>query len=267
MRPTPPRYGAGVAASGGGRLDGRVALVSGAAGAMGAAVARRLGAEGAALVVADVSARRLPVVVEELSAATPAGVVGHRADVTRADEVDALLAAGAALGPVDVLVNVVGGIRDPVLSRPFLELTEERWDATFGLNLKGTFHLTQRLAPAMVERRWGKVVNVSSVDFAGAAGRADYAAAKAAVASFTRSLAMELAPHVNVNAVAPGIVETAVVERVDAATLEAWKGRTLLGRLGRPDDVASAVAFLATDESAYVTGVTLEVSGGIWPAL
>jgi NAD(P)-dependent dehydrogenase (short-subunit alcohol dehydrogenase family) len=146
-------------------------------------------------------------------------------------------------------------------------MTEERWDATFALNTKGILHLTKLLAPIMVERQYGKIVNISSINFAGEMGNADYGAAKAAVASLTRTMAIEFAPHVNVNCIAPGTIRTSVLQRMSADELAFYAAKPLLKRLGEPADVANACLFLASDEASYITGEILAVSGGIWPAL
>jgi 3-oxoacyl-[acyl-carrier protein] reductase len=191
-----------------------------------------------------------------------------RADATQREEAQSVAALGVeTFGRIDILVNVVGGIRSPRLYTPFLDLSEAQWDSTLALNLKPGFHFVQALAPGMLERRAGRIVNISSVVFGGEGGQADYAAAKAAVASFTRSLAQEFAPHVNVNCVAPGIIETTVVQRLSEAERQSFLDRSLLQRLGQASEVAAAVAFLASEESAYLTGEILAVSGGNHPHL
>lgn len=249
------------------RFVGRTALVSGAGGPMGAAVAQRLAAEGAGLVVTDISDRRLQATAAQLREQHPKlALVAHRASVLERDEVEGLVAAAQGLGPIDVLVNIVGGVRGE-LAAPVLTMSEERWDSTFDLNLKGIFHLVRALAPGMLERRYGRIVNISSVTYAGDRLQPEYGAAKAAVASITRSLALELAPHVGVNCVAPGLIETSVLERADPEMKRFYLDRTPLGRFGRPHEIAAAVAFLASDDAAYVTGTVLPVAGGLWPAL
>jgi len=252
------------------RLDGKIALVTGAGGPMGEAVARRFAEEGASLVVSDISGARLGAAVERLGAALRPGadLVALRADVRLRAECEALVAAGRGRFPgVDILVNVVGGIRGQSLGHSVLDLPEARWDDTMTLNLKGSLHLVQLLAPGMLERRWGRIVNFSSINMAGEAGAADYGAAKAAVASFTRTLAIELAPHVNVNCIAPGLIRTSVLDRQSPADTERYVARTLLKRVGEPGEIAGAALFLASEDSSYVTGEMLAVSGGIWPAL
>lgn len=252
------------------RLQGRTALVSGAGGPMGRAVAERFAREGASLVLTDISGNRL---AESVAAITPllaagARMAARRADVTAAGEAAAVVAAGHAdIGNVDIVVNIVGGIKAKVLFEPMATMTEERWDATFALNTKGILHLTKLVAPVMVKRRYGKIINISSINFAGEMGNADYGAAKAAVASLTRTMAIELAPHVNVNCIAPGTIRTSVLQRMSADELAFYAEKPLLKRLGEPADVANACLFLASDEASYITGEILAVSGGIWPAL
>jgi 3-oxoacyl-[acyl-carrier protein] reductase len=246
------------------RLQGRTALITGAGGPMGRAIAERFAAEGAALALVDVSARRLDAAKAFVRSqlAPGAGLFAQRCDVTDGPAVTALVqATQAALGPLHVLINVVGGIRGTI-NQPLDEIDEARWDDTFRLNLKGTYLLTRALAPAMRAAGWGRIVNIASVDLAGAPGRADYGAAKAAVASLTRSLAAEYAPSVAVNCIAPGIIRTSAVERLPAEMVEAFRQRTLLGRLGEPAEIASVAAFLASDDASYVTGEVLNANGG-----
>lgn len=247
---------------------GRTALVTGAGGPMGGAIAARLAAEGASLVLTDISAKRLAAIVERLAQESPGTkVLAHRASVLVQGEVEQLLAAAAQQFPsIDVLVNVVGGIRGELVV-PVLSMTEERWDNTLEINLKGIFHLVRRVGPAMRERGYGRIINISSVTFAGDMYQPEYGAAKAAVASITRALALELAPDITVNCIAPGLIATSVLERADPQLVQYYRDRTPLRRLGTPEDIAAAVAFLASDNASFITGAILPVSGGIWPAL
>jgi NAD(P)-dependent dehydrogenase (short-subunit alcohol dehydrogenase family) len=236
---------------------------------MGRAVAERFAREGASLLLTDISGNRL---AESVSAITPllgigASIAAERADVTQSAEAAAVVEAGRTLGPIDIAINVVGGIKAKTLFEPMVTMTEERWDATFALNTKGILHLTKLLAPMMVERQYGKIINISSINFAGEMGNADYGAAKAAVASLTRTMAIEFAPHVNVNCIAPGTIRTSVLQRMSAEDLAFYAEKPLLKRLGEPVDIANACLFLASDEASYITGEILAVSGGIWPAL
>lgn len=251
------------------RLAGRIALVTGAGGPMGRAIALRLAAEGAPLVLTDISGNRLSDTVQALAAAAPGNrVVAHRANVMDRHEAAETVARGTdAFGRIDILVNVVGGIRSTRLYTPFLQLSEDEWDSTFSLNLKPGFHMIQLVAPGMLERKSGRIVNVASVVFAGEPGQAGYAAAKAAVASLTRSLAAEFAPHVNVNCIAPGMIQTSVMERLTEEERRRFLDLCLLGRPGLPEEIAGVVAFLSGDESSFMTGEILAVSGGIHPGL
>lgn len=252
------------------RLNGKVALVTGAGGPMGGAVALRFAQEGARLVVADISADRLAACVAALRGAGlgEADVVARRADVSLRDEALAVAQAGLdAFGRVDILANIVGGVRAATLYESALTISAARWDQTFDLNLKGGLHLVQRLAPGMVERGCGKIVNVSSINYAGEAGNADYGAAKAAVASFTRTLAIELAPAVNVNCIVPGAIETRAMTKLSPQEKERYRAGNLLKRLGRPEEIAHAALFLCGPESDFITGHLLPVSGGVSPSL
>ena len=256
-----------------GRLDARIALVTGSGGPMGLAIARRFAAEGARLVMTDISGNRLDAGLDAVreSAGSADHAVGLRADVTQADECERLVALALdTFGRIDILINVVGGWRGgsaDSATTPAWAIDDTRWDQTFDLNLKPGLNLLRRLVPGMLEREYGKVVNLSSVNFAGEAGAADYGAAKAAVASLTRTLALELAPHVNVNCIAPGIIKTRVVAMLGPELAERYRQRSLLKRLGEPEDIANAALFLASDEASYITGQILAVSGGLWPAL
>jgi len=251
------------------RFKGRTALVSGAGGPMGATIASRLAAEGADLVLTDISANRLKGTVERMAKEFPAtAVVAQRASVLVPAEVDELLAAATArFQAIDILVNVVGGIRSAELAVPILTMSEERWNETFEINLKGIFHLVRRIGQGMLARRYGRIVNISSVTYAGDAFQPEYGAAKAAVASLTRSLALELAPDITVNCIAPGLIATSVLDRIDKDMVQHYLERTPLRRLGKPEDIAAAVAFLTSDDAAFITGAILPVTGGIWPAL
>jgi 3-oxoacyl-[acyl-carrier protein] reductase len=242
-----------------------VAVVTGAGGPMGRAIATRLAADGASLALTDISANRLAATREAIAEHHPkTALCAIRADARRAEEVEAAVAGfRGAVGAPDILVNVVGGIRGGALIEPLVGMSEERFDATFDLNLKPLFWMVNAVAPMMLESGRGAIVNVSSVTYAGDGDQPEYAAAKAAVASLTRSLAVELAPMVRVNAVVPGLIQTSVMDNAPPAMVEAYTARTLLKRLGRPEDIAGAVAFLVGPDADYLTGLLLPVSGGI----
>lgn len=247
------------------RVKDKVAFISGAGGPMGAAIAQRLAEDGAKLILTDISGSRLASQTEGLG---DQDTVRVRCDVRIREQAAQVVEAGITrFGRIDILVNVVGGIRDSELKRPFMTMLESRFDDTFTLNLKGGFHLIQLIAPGMLERAYGKVINIGSISMSGEAGQTDYGAAKAAVVSMTRSLAMELAPHVNVNCISPATIQTTVLDRMPQEERQYYLDRTLLKRFGQARDIANAVLFLASDEAGYITGENLCVSGGIAPAL
>ncbi|HEY8546172.1 MAG TPA: SDR family oxidoreductase [Acidimicrobiales bacterium] len=243
-------------------LTGRVAVVTGAAGAIGSAIATDLAALGARVVVADVDAAG----AERVAAGLPGGA-GVAAEVDLAD--DASIAAFAAAvtrdhGPVDVLVNNAGITQ----VERFADSDPATWDRQWQVNLKAPMLLTQALVGGMVERRWGRVVFVASDGArAGAGGEAVYTACKAGLFGFARSLAREVArAEVTSNVVCPGPTDTPMTRAVQAEKpqlVEALVRSIPLRRLGRPEDVAATVAFLCSGRAGYVTGQTLSVSGGI----
>lgn len=246
-----------------GPLRERVAVVTGAGGPMGAGIAERLAEQGAAVFINDISGRRLETARAHL-AGRGFAVGALRADVTERAQAQALCeAAWARFGRVHILVNVVGGYKGQMYE-PVLDITEERFDFVLKLNLKGTYNLTQILGRHMVEAGGGRIINISSVAKDAAAGQADYAAAKAGIVGFTRTCAMELAPSVTVNAIAPGVIQTSIMERLDNSILDAYRARIPLQRFGTPRDVGGTVAFLASDDASYVTGETIHVSGGFF---
>lgn len=248
-------------------LAGRIAVVTGAGGPMGRTVVDRLVADKVAgVALTDISARRLDAAVAVLP--TELAVSATRADVTQAGEAKAF--ADAALdrfGRVDLLINLVGGLRSDRLYTPMLEIDPEQWRATLDLNLMGTIYLARAFVPGMLERGFGRIVNVASIVFGGEAGQADYAAAKAAVASLTRSMAHEFAPGVTVNCVAPGLTRTSVTENMPADQQARLTALAMNSRMAEPAEVADAIAFFLNDEARFVTGEMLSVSGGIRPHL
>ena len=237
------------------KLKDRICLVTGAAQGIGAATVARLAAEGAIVWGAD---RR----VDAPAGSVPGAAALHAVDVTRRDEVDAWVAAAlAAHGRIDVLVNNAGITRDARLVR----MTAEQFDSVIDVNLRGVFHCAQAVAPHMVERGSGVILNASSVvGIHGNYGQTNYAAAKFGVIGFTKTWSRELGPKgVRVNAVAPGFVETPILASVPAKVLEQMRGQVPLGRLGRAEEIASVYAFLASDDASYINGAVIEVSGGM----
>lgn len=252
------------------RIAGPRVALTGAGGPMGRAVARRLLADGAThLALTDISGTRLAETVAALEDEHPGvQIVSLRGDVTLHPEATAFCTLALdAFGGIDVLVNTVGGIRSPRLYTPFLDMDEAQFRATMDLNLMGNFHLISALAPGMVERGLGRIVNFATVVFGGEAGQVDYAAAKAATASLTRSLAAELAPAVTVNAVAPGLTRTSVTQNIPPEEAARLTALAFNRRMAEPEEIAESVAFFASEAARFVTGEIMAVSGGIHPHL
>ena len=240
------------------RLEGKVALVTGASGGIGAAIARALHAQGASVVLSGTRAG----VLEAL-----AGDLGERAHVCPADlreagAADALVAAAeAAAGPLSILVNNAGFTRD-VLA---LRMKDEDWASVLDVDLGAPFRLARAALRGMVRRRSGRIVQVSSVvGHTGNPGQANYAAAKAGLAGMSKALAQEVGSRgITVNLVAPGFIETAMTDALPEAQRTRLVGSIPLGRMGRPEDVAAAVVYLVSDEAGWVTGASLHVNGGM----
>lgn len=240
-------------------------MITGAAGPMGEAVARRFLDEGTTLVLFDISRRRLDEVVARLGTDR---LVACQGNSLAEPDVKAAVAAGiAAFARLDILVNIVGGIVSPRIATPLLDMTDEQFSGTLELNLKSVLLTARHVVPHMQRHGRGSIVNLGSISMAGEAGQAEYSAAKAGVAALTRTMAIEFAPLIRVNCIAPALIRTRVLDRLDPAMIAEYRERTLLKRLGEPEDVAAAALFLASDEASFVTGAILPVSGGIWPAL
>ncbi|GIF47426.1 3-oxoacyl-[acyl-carrier protein] reductase [Asanoa ferruginea] len=248
------------------RFADRVAIVTGAAQGIGAATARRLASEGARVAVVDLDADRSGAAADEIKAA--GGIAtGYGCDVTDAEAVAAMVDAVVAdHGRLDILINNAGITRDNML----FKMPAAEWDAVITTNLTSMFLCCQAAQKPMVTARYGKIVNLSSRSALGNRGQVNYAAAKAGVQGLTATLAIELGPfNINVNAVAPGYIATAMTAatatRVGAAPEDHQRmaaDATPLRRVGQPDEVASVIAFLASDDASYVSGQTLYVNGG-----
>jgi len=243
-------------------LDNKTALVTGASQGIGEAIAKLLALQGARVVVAARNEEKL----KSLAAYIDAGGGCARPlalDVSRPETFgERLKSLPADFGEIDILVNNAGITADNLLARMSLE----DWDRVLRTNLTGAFALSKEVVRGMMKRRWGRIINVSSVvGMMGNAGQANYAASKAGLIGFTKSLARELGSRsITVNVVAPGYIETAMTAALPEASREALTGSIALKRLGTVDDVAAAVLFLASEEAGYITGHTLNVSGGLY---
>ena len=239
-------------------LSAQTALVTGASGGIGGAIARALHTQGAQVMVAGTRRKALDTLAAEL---------GERAHVGLADLSDPVAAdrlvkdAETAMGRVDILVNNAGVTHDALT----LRMDDEAWLAVIEVNLTSVFRLTRAVLRGMVRRRYGRVIGVSSVvAVTGNAGQANYAAAKAAMIGMSKSIAAEIAGRgVTVNCIAPGAIATAMTDRLTAEQRARLLGAIPAGRFGAPDEVAAAAVFLASAEAAYVTGQTLHVNGGM----
>ncbi len=244
------------------QLKGKVAAVTGGSRGIGRAIALELGRRGAQVVVNyHASAGPAEEVVSAIQAAggTASAI---KADVSQLDEAQALIKATAeAYGRLDILVNNAGTTRDMLLAM----MKEEDWDIVLATNLKSAFNCSKAALRPMMRQKYGRIINITSVaGLAGNAGQTNYAASKAGLIGFTKSLAKEVGSrNITVNAVAPGFVETDLTKGLPADLKEAAIKATPLGRWGTSEDVAYAVAFLASDEAAFITGQTLSVDGGM----
>lgn len=242
-------------------LNGKTALVTGAARGIGQAVAARLAADGADVAVCDLDASWLEETAQAVRACGRR-VETFACDVSKADEVRAGVdRVAAAFGRIDILVNNAGIVRDQYLVR----MSEADWDAVLAINLKGVFLFTKAVSGLMMKRRSGSIVNIASViGLIGNAGQANYAASKGGVIALTKSVARELASrNIRANAVAPGFIRTRMTDQLPEAARTGMLAAIPMRRFGEPEDVARVVSFLAGDDSAYVTGQVISVCGGM----
>jgi len=239
-------------------LSGKTALITGASGGIGAAIAKALYEAGAKIAI---SGTRVAALVE-LKALIGEGVHVLPCNLSSAEEVEKLVpAAEAALGGLDILVNNAGITRDGLAMR----MKDEDWQAVIDVNLTANFRLSRAAVKLMMKKRWGRIINVTSiVGVTGNPGQANYVASKAGLIGMTKSLAQELASrNVTANCIAPGFIASPMTDVLNDKQKEAILGRIPAGRMGGPADIAAAVVYLASDEAGYVTGQTLHVNGGM----
>ena len=241
-------------------LTGEIALVTGASRGIGAAIADELAARGATVIGTATSDAGASAIGERLAAS---GGHGRRLDVGEAGGIESLIdAIGKDLGGISILVNNAGITRDNLL----LRMKDEEWQAILDTNLTSVYRSCKAVMRGMMKARRGRIINIASVvGVTGNAGQANYAAAKAGIIAFSKSMAKEIGSRgVTVNVVAPGFIATDMTRDLPEASKQALVGQIALGRLGEPSDIAQAVAFLAGPSAAYITGETLHVNGGMY---
>ena len=240
-------------------LTGKTALVTGASGGIGGAIAKALHSQGAAVILSGTRAEAL----EKLKAELGARAFVAQANLSDPASVEALpKAAEAAAGaPIDILVNNAGITRDNL----FMRMKDEEWDQVIQVNLTAAFRLSRAVLRGMMKKRWGRIVQITSIVGAtGNPGQGNYAAAKAGLIGMTKSLAAEVASrNITVNAVAPGFIQTAMTDVLTDQQKEAIATRIPLARMGKAEEIAAAVVYLASEEAAYVTGETIHINGGM----
>jgi len=241
-------------------LKDKVAIVTGAGQGIGRGIALAMAKEGANVVVADITDKRFEVVKEIEAMGSQALAV--KCDVSNKNDVDGMVREALnKFQRVDILVNNAGIYP----FKPFADMTEQDWDKVLNINLKGVFYCVKAVLPKMIEQKYGKIVNLASIagTVSGFPSLVHYSASKAAIAGFTKSLALEVAPHgINVNAIAPGPIDTPGTKAPDITIMEQTKKMIPLGRMGLPEDISNLAVFLASDKSNFITGQCIVSDGG-----
>ena len=243
-------------------LEGKVAIVTGASRGIGKAIAQQFIAQGAKVAFTYRSSAEAAAALEKELSAGGGTVKGFQSDAASMTDAERLVGEVVeAFGTVDIVINNAGITDDTLLMR----MTEEQWDRVISVNLKSCFNLTKAVMRTMLKARSGSIVNISSVvGVQGNAGQANYAASKAGILGFTKSVALELGSrNIRCNAIAPGFIETEMTAKLDEDTVQGWRDAIPLKRGGTPEDVANLCVFLASDMSSYITGQTLNVDGGM----
>ncbi|MDQ4140993.1 MAG: 3-oxoacyl-[acyl-carrier-protein] reductase [Bacteroidota bacterium] len=243
-------------------LEGKIALITGASKGIGRAIAQKFAEMGAQVAFTYLSSVEKGQALEQELSAGGAKVKGYRSDASIFTEAEKLIESVVAdFGRLDILINNAGITKDGLLMR----MTEEQWDAVLNVNLKSVFNLTKAATKVMMRQKYGSIVNMTSiVGIKGNAGQANYAASKAGIIGFTKSVALELGSrNIRCNAIAPGFIETEMTGELGESVVEEWKKSIPLKRGGTPEDVANCAVFLGSDQSAYITGQVLQVDGGL----
>jgi 3-oxoacyl-[acyl-carrier protein] reductase len=243
-------------------LEGKIAIITGASRGIGKGIAEKFISQGATVVFTYASSDDKARALEAELAAMGGKAKGYKSDAADFNAAQALIDQVVAdFGTVDILVNNAGITRDTLLMR----MSEEQWDEVMRVNLKSVFNLTKAVIKPMLKAKAGSIINMSSVvGVKGNAGQANYAASKAGIIGFTKSVAAELGSrNIRCNAIAPGFIETEMTGALDEKTVQEWRNAIPLKRGGTTEDVANATLFLASDMSAYITGQTLHVCGGM----
>ena len=243
-------------------MQGRIAIITGAARGIGKIIAETLAKRGADIIIADLRAEQAAATAQEIAAATGRKTLALSVDVSKTESARELVEkAIAEFGRVDILVNNAGVTRDNLIMR----MEEADWDLVIDINLKGAWNCSKAVIRQMMKQRYGRIVSIASVSgLAGQAGQTNYSASKAGLVGMTKALAREVGSRqITVNAVAPGFIPTALTQDLPADLKEASLKMIPLGRWGTPEEIAYAVAFLASDEAAYITGHVLSVDGGM----
>ena len=238
-------------------LSGKTVLLTGATGGIGRAIAQTLYNQGANVLLTDMDQSKLDEFANQLGERAK----GIAVNVADENAPQTLLKAAEQFGGIDVLINNAGITRDTLSMR----MTDEQWDAVLSVNLTAGFRLMRAVIPAMMKKRWGRIISMASiVGVIGNAGQANYSASKAGLIAATKSVAQEVASRgITANAIAPGFIATAMTESLPDNLKQAMLDRIPAKRMGTPQDIANIVAFLASDESAYITGQTINVNGGM----
>lgn len=241
-------------------LDGKVAIVTGAARGIGFGIAKVLAEKGASVVISDVREEAAKEAADQINA-SGGKAAAIACDVSKLEDAETLFQGALdAFGQVDILINNAGINKDMMAHK----MTEDAWNAVIGVNLTGVYHCIRAVLPYMRERRYGRIINISSAGWQGNIGQANYAAAKAGVIGLTKTIAKENAKHgVTCNAICPGFIETTMTTSIPEKAWDIMVSKIPMGYVGKPEDVGKTIAFLASDEASYITAEVWNVGGGM----